>query len=309
MSPRRPAIEVRNLTVRYGGFTAVDKISFTIQPGEIIGFLGANGAGKTTTIRVLCGLRRATSGKVVVAGQDAAGDLVEIKRRVGYMSQRFTLYDDLTVMQNLEFAAALRRIDEATLQVRAKALIEIVQFSHPLTTRVSHLSGGLRQEVSLIAAMIHDPEVLFLDEPTAGVSPGARVRFWALIRKIAGSGKTVFVTTHHIDEAEQCGRIALMSDGKLIALDTPENVKRMAFAEPFFALRPEAGAPEGWISRVRSDPSVFQVTCHGLNWHLGVRNLEGFKKVMLELGSSVRWTPIQPSLEDAFIRLIQKGAR
>ena len=305
MSAPPAAILVEGLTVRFGDFTAVDNVSFRVEPGEIVGCLGGNGAGKTTTIRVLCGLRRPSSGRVVIAGHDASGDITPIKDSVGYMSQRFTLYDDLTVRENMKFAGVLRRLDAATIERRMMALLNIVQFSRPLTTLVGHLPGGVHQEVSLVAAMLHDPQVLFLDEPTAGVSPGVRLRFWVLIRRIAAVGKTVFVTTHHIDEAEQCGRIALMSDGKLIAFDTPEGLKKQAFSEKFFALQAEEDAPREWLSRVRSDRSVFQITCHGLSWHMAVRDLDGFTKLLSDLGPLISGTAIQPSLEDAFIRLSQ----
>src|SRR6185369_11377429 len=177
---------------------------------------------KTTTIRVLCGLLTPTSGKVRVAGlgfEDAGARA--IKDKVGYMSQKLTIYQDMTVEENLAFCAALRKMDAPRLAARTKELFEFIRFSSDPKTLVQDLPGGLKQEVSLAAAMLHGPQIVFLDEPTAGVAPASRLRFWDLIKKIAGEGKTVFVTTHYMDEAEQCGRIALMGEGRLIALDTP----------------------------------------------------------------------------------------
>jgi ABC-type multidrug transport system ATPase subunit/ABC-type multidrug transport system permease subunit len=228
MSSPSPSVEVRDLTVSFGSFKAVDSVSFEVRPGEIFGFLGANGAGKTTTIRVLCGLLRPTSGEVRVGGLDLKDGLPAVKARVGYMSQRFTLYQDLTVFENLEFTAALRKIPTDVFRSRLDEILGFIGFQRDLTTLVKDLPGGQKQEVSLAAAILPDPAVIFLDEPTAGVTPAARARFWALIRSLSGQGKTVFVTTHYMDEAEQCGRIALMRAGRVIALDTPEGLKRSA---------------------------------------------------------------------------------
>lgn len=210
------AVDVKNLTVQFGDFFAVNNISFSVNRGEIFGFLGANGAGKTTTIRVLCGLLIPTSGEINTPG----------KSKVGYMSQKFTLYNDLTVEENLDFIAALRKLDKKTYLKRRQELFDFIAFDKPIKTMVQDLPGGLKQQVSLVAAILHDPEIIFLDEPTAGVSPASRERFWQLIKQLAGQGKTLFVTTHYMDEAEHCERIALMRDGEIIALDSPENLKK-----------------------------------------------------------------------------------
>lgn len=211
------AIDVKNLTVQFGDFFAVNNISFSVDKGEIFGFLGANGAGKTTTIRVLCGLLIPTSGEIQAPG----------KAKVGYMSQKFTLYNDLTVGENLDFIAALRKLDKQTYLKRRKELFDFISFDKPIKTMVQDLPGGIKQQVSLAAALLHNPEIIFLDEPTAGVSPASRERFWFLIKQLSQQGKTLFVTTHYMDEAEHCERIALMRDGKIIALDSPENLKKM----------------------------------------------------------------------------------
>lgn len=209
------AVDVKNLIVKFGDFFAVNNISFSVNKGEIFGFLGANGAGKTTTIRVLCGLLVPTSGEVFVPG----------KAKTGYMSQKFTLYNDLTVGENLDFIAALRKIDKHTYLKRRQELFDFISFDKPIKTMVQDLSGGIKQQVSLAAALLHDPEIIFLDEPTAGVSPASRKRFWVLIKQVASQGKTVFITTHDMNEAEQSDRIALMKEGQIIALDSPNALK------------------------------------------------------------------------------------
>ena len=301
----RWAVEAEGLTVRFGDFTAVDDVSFQVSPGEIFGFLGANGAGKTTTIRVLCGLLVPTSGRARVAGLEVADGLQAVKHKVGYMSQRFTLYDDMSVAENLSFAAALRKMTDADLARRTKELFDTIGFDQPTGTLVRDLPGGFKQELSLAVAMLHDPEIVFLDEPTAGVAPAARARFWSLIRRIAGTGKTVFVTTHYMDEAEQCGRIALMRTGKLIALDSPEGLKASSFPEPLFELHPLDGAPKDWTERLKADASVIDASPYGLRWHAGVRDEAGFKRLLASIGPAVETKRIKPTLEDVFVRLVE----
>lgn len=223
------SVEVNNLSVKFGDFYAVKNVSFSVEAGEIFGFLGANGAGKTTTIRVLCGLLIPSEGDVHVCEIDVRTDSIAVKKQVGYMSQKFTLYDDMTVAENLAFTASLRKIDDVKFKEQKQKLLEFIKFQRSEKTMVRDLPGGIKQQVSLIASVLHDPQVVFLDEPTAGVSPAFRQRFWGLIGDLASSGKTVFVTTHYMDEAEQCGRIALMKDGELIALDSPVNLKKHSF--------------------------------------------------------------------------------
>jgi len=257
---------------------------------------------------VLCGLLRPTSGRVRVAGYDALQDIRPLRKKVGYMSQKFTLYDDLTVEQNLAFAASLRRMDAATLELRSKVLLNVIGFDEPVTTMVRDLPGGFRQEVSLAAAMLHDPDILFLDEPTAGVSPAARLRFWGLIGRVAAEGKTVFVTTHYMDEAEQCGRIALMREGQLIAIGSPDELKQRAFREPLYELNPKPGTPKQWLEAVKSDPSVFDVNPHGVRWHLSVKDEAGFARLLERLGPAIASRRIQPTLHDVFVRIVEAGA-
>ncbi|MFH1875056.1 MAG: ABC transporter ATP-binding protein, partial [Pseudomonadota bacterium] len=219
------AVIVDNLVVAFGSFQAVKGVSFDVEPGEIFGFLGANGAGKTTTIRVLCGLLPPTSGSVKVAQADPATNPIDVKTRVGYMSQKFTLYRDLTISENLQFAGKLRKLTNNRIAERIKELVDFIELDRPLQTMVKDLPAGVMQQVALVAATIHNPEIVFLDEPTAGVTPHARSKFWELINKLSNAGKTVFVTTHYMDEAEQCGRVALMRSGELIALGSPAELK------------------------------------------------------------------------------------
>jgi ABC-2 type transport system ATP-binding protein len=305
MSDAKWAVEVENLVVKFGDFRAVDDVTFRVSSGEIFGFLGANGAGKTTTIRVLCGLLQPTSGHVRVAGLEASAGLRPIKSKVGYMSQRFTLYDDMSVAENLAFAAALRKIPAERLAARTKELFDIVGFDQPTSTLVRDLAGGYKQELSLAAAMLHDPEIVFLDEPTAGVSPAARARFWGLIRRIASAGKTVFVTTHYMDEAEQCGRIALMRDGRLIALDSPDGLKKSAFPEPLVELEAAPDAPAQWADSVRGAVDVLDFKPYGLRWHASLRDEAAAAAFTRALPAGVTPRRIRPSLEDVFIRLVE----
>jgi ABC-2 type transport system ATP-binding protein len=231
------AVYVTNLTVKFNDFIAVNNVSFDVKKGEIFGFLGANGAGKTTTIRVLCGLLTPTSGDVEVSGVDFKKDNGQsIKFKIGYMSQRFTLYDDLSVEENLFFISSLRKMDAETYRKRKADLLAFISFDRPLSSKVGDLPSGIKQHISLVGALLHDPEIVFLDEPTAGVTPASRARFWALIQKVIVTGKTVFVTTHYMDEAEQCHRIALMRDGELIALDSPANLKQKTFPDATVSL-------------------------------------------------------------------------
>lgn len=224
-------VEVQDLSVKFGEYYAVKNLSFTVGKGEIFGFLGANGAGKTTTIRVLCGLLIPSHGKTYVCGLDAQSQSFEVKKRVGYMSQKFTLYDDMTVKENLNFTASLRKLEPAKFERQKQKLLKFIHFKESESTLVRNLPGGIKQQVSLVASLLHDPELVFLDEPTAGVSPAYRKRFWDLIRELAREGRTIFVTTHYMDEAEQCERIALLKSGELIALNSPLGLKQLSFPD------------------------------------------------------------------------------
>jgi len=304
-----PALEVKGLSIRFGDFTAVDDVSFTVERGEIFGFLGANGAGKTTTIRMLCGLLTPTSGSALVGGLGFEDGGMGIKKIVGYMSQKFTLYNDLTVGENLDFAAGLRKLEPAFARDRRKELFDLIAFDRPLSTLVASLPGGVKQELSLAVAMLHDPEIVFLDEPTSGVSPASRARFWALIRKVTALGKTVIVTTHYMDEAEQCGRIALMRTGKLIALGSPGELKASAFPGPMAELDFNGPAPAGFIGGLRAAPGLLELSPHGMRWHAAFSDAGAMKAALAGLPAGALAHPIPPSLEDVFIRLVEGAER
>ena len=220
-------IQVNNLTKQFGNFTAVDHISFEVKRGEIFGFLGANGAGKTTAMRMLCGLSYPTSGSGTVAGFDVIKEGEKIKRHIGYMSQRFSLYDDLTVMENMELFGGIYQVKSNELKKRAKALLQNLEFFEERNTLVSALPLGWKQKLAFAVATLHRPEIVFLDEPTGGVDPITRRQFWEMIYQAASEGTTIFVTTHYMDEAEYCNRISMMVDGKIKALDSPANLKKM----------------------------------------------------------------------------------
>ncbi len=224
-------ISVRELSKRFGNFTAVDRISFDVYRGEIFGFLGANGAGKTTAMRMLCGLSYPTSGKGSVAGYDIMHEGEQIKRHIGYMSQRFSLYNDLTVWENMRLFAGIYGLNKSQTEQRAIELLERLNFSSERNTLVGSLPLGWKQKLSFTIATIHRPEVVFLDEPTGGVDPITRRQFWEMIYEAAESGTTIFVTTHYMDEAEYCTRVSIMVDGKVQALDTPTRLKQQFATE------------------------------------------------------------------------------
>jgi ABC-2 type transport system ATP-binding protein len=224
-------ISVRELTKCFGDFTAVNRISFDVQRGEIFGFLGANGAGKTTAMRMLCGLSYPTSGSGTVAGWDVMREGEQIKRHIGYMSQKFSLYNDLTVWENIRLFAGIYGLSKAETERRATEVLERLNFSSERNTLVGSLPLGWKQKLSFAVATIHRPEVVFLDEPTGGVDPITRRQFWEMIYEAADCGTTIFVTTHYMDEAEYCSRVSIMVDGEVRALDTPARLKEQFAAE------------------------------------------------------------------------------
>lgn len=213
------------LTKRFGAFTAVDHISFSVRPGEIFGFLGANGAGKTTAMRMLCGLSKPTSGMGTVAGYDIASQPEQVKRRIGYMSQRFSLYEDLKVWENLRLFGGIYGLRHKDIDRKSDEMLRELGFEAERNTLVSALPLGWKQKLAFSVAIFHEPKVVFLDEPTGGVDPITRRRFWELIYRAADRGITVFVTTHYMDEAEYCDRVSIMVDGRIEALDTPKNLR------------------------------------------------------------------------------------
>jgi ABC-2 type transport system ATP-binding protein len=219
-------IFVRDLVKKFGNFVANDHLSFEVKKGEIFGFLGANGAGKTTTIRILCGLSSPTSGEIKVAGFDAFKETEKIKRNIGYMSQKFSLYEDLTVTENIRFYGGIYGISRKEIKVRTQILLEKLKFEEVKNTLIKDLPLGWRQKLAFSVAIFHQPKIVFLDEPTGGVDPITRRQFWEMIYEEAHNGMTIFVTTHYMDEAEYCDRISIMVEGKIAALDTPLNLMK-----------------------------------------------------------------------------------
>jgi len=218
-------IEANALTRKFGEFTAVNAISFEVRKGEIFGFLGANGAGKTTAIRMLIGLLSPTSGEAIVGGYDLYTQTELIKKSIGYMSQKFSLYDDLTVVENIRFYAGIYGLSDKAIKDKTASLLERLQLEEVKDTLIKELPLGWKQKLAFSIALIHDPKIVFLDEPTGGVDPITRRRFWDMIYEAAAHGITIFVTTHYMDEAEYCDRVSIMVDGRIEALDTPQNLK------------------------------------------------------------------------------------
>lgn len=298
------AVELQNLGKKFGDFSAVDDVSLTVEEGEIFGFLGANGAGKSTTIRMLCGLLAPSSGSARVLGIDVARDPEAVKRRIGYMSQRFSLYDDLTVAQNLRFFGGVYGLRGALAREREAWAIEMAGLEGKQGRLTRELPGGWKQRLALACAVLHQPRVVFLDEPTSGVDPISRRRFWALIDEMAGRGVTVFVTTHYLDEAEYCQRLALIHAGRLAALGSVGELKRVFAGRAVL----EVSAPrvaEALDVLGRQDWAL-ETSVFGTRVHVVVADpesgREGIQKLLEEQGNvPVSIERIVPSLEDVFI--------
>jgi len=306
-----PVIRVAELTRRFGDFTAVDRVSFEVAPGEIFGYLGANGAGKSTTIRMLCGLLRPSGGDAMVAGVDVARHPEQVKRAIGYMSQKFSLYLDLRVSENLEFFGGAFGMRGKALQRRAAELLERVGLSGQAQALTGSMPGGWRQRLALACSLLHSPRILFLDEPTAGVDPTSRRNFWRLIRELASSKTTVFVTTHYMDEAEYCDRVGLMVDGELPALDTPAGLKRTWM--PGRLIRIKGVRREGAQSLFER-PGVTGVEPFGAGFHVQVASdgpsADELVAWLAEAGQPSAWAEqVEPSLEDVFLRVVGANGR
>lgn len=307
-----PAIEAVNLGRRFGSFVAVDRVSFQVERGEIFGYLGANGAGKSTTIRMLIGLLAPSEGDARVAGYDVRSAAAQVKAAIGYMSQKFSLYLDLPVRENLLFFGGAYGLEGSALSRRAAEVLELVGLEGHGRDLTGSLPGGTRQRLALACAILHRPEVVFLDEPTAGVDPFARRQFWTIIRGLAERGTTVFVTTHYLDEAEQCRRIGLMVDGRLVALDTPAALKRAWVPERMFAVRGRRLA-EG-ARAIAAEPGVRAVEPFGAGLHLRVDEAWDAARLREFLvargGADVRVERTEPSLEDVFLAVVgRSGAK
>ncbi|PKN54534.1 MAG: multidrug ABC transporter ATP-binding protein [Deltaproteobacteria bacterium HGW-Deltaproteobacteria-14] len=304
-----PIIEVDALTKRFGQFTAVDSVSFEVARGEIFGYLGANGAGKTTTIRMLCGLLAPTGGRALVAGHDVGTRPRDVKRSIGYMSQRFSLYLDLTVEENLAFFSGAYGMYGARRAARIAWALEHAGLGDRRATLTRSLPGGIRQRLALASALLHEPALVFLDEPTAGVDPASRRDFWRIIRQIVRAGTTVFVTTHHLDEAEYCDRVGLMVDGALVALDTPPGLKATHVPGQVWAVE---GATREQVTAALRGPDVRAIQVFGRQIHVRVTGAlaqrDGFEAALRAAGlGALRVEESQATLEDVFLELVGRG--
>jgi ABC-2 type transport system ATP-binding protein len=306
-----PAIQVRELSRRFGAFTAVDSVSFEVASGEIFGYLGANGAGKSTTIRLLCGLLRPSSGAALVVGHDVQREPERVKRAIGYMSQRFSLYPDLGVRENLEFFGGAFGLRGRPFAARIAELLGQMDLGARADEPTGSLPGGMRQRLALACAMLHAPRLLFLDEPTAGVDPASRRSFWGLIRTLAASGTTIFVTTHHMDEAEYCDRVGLMVDGRLAALDTPAELKRRHVPGRLVRVR---GLGSEAAQALASEVGVLAVEPFGTGHHVRLAedslDLDGLARRLDALGSpGASLEEVEPGLEDVFLAVVGESGR
>lgn len=295
------AIETRDLTRSFGSFTAVNKVSLKISAGRIYGFLGPNGSGKSTTIRMLCGLLTPTSGAGSILGLDIKRQGEEIKRHIGYMSQKFSLYDDLTVMENLEFYAGLYSLAKSEMKSRIEEMLDMAGLTDRRYELTANLSGGWKQRLALGCSILHRPPILFLDEPTGGVDPKSRRMFWDIIYKMAAEGMTVMVTTHFMDEAEHCDAIGFIYEGSLIADDTPANLKQTL---PGVLLEIPAEDPIGMFNELSvNHQDYMDMYPYGTSLHVLVR--EGQEQAFKRYGSR----QILPSLEDVFVYYVKSGRK
>jgi ABC-2 type transport system ATP-binding protein len=301
------AISVRNLTRRFRRFVAVDDLTFDVRQGEIFGFLGSNGAGKSTTIRMLCGLLKPSSGTAVVGGVDVNADPEGVKRRIGYMSQRFSLYEALTVDQNIRFFGGVYGLDDARIEARRAFVLDMAGLRGREQTRTADLAGGWRQRLALGCAILHEPPIVFLDEPTGGVDPLSRRRFWTLIDQLSAAGITVLVTTHYLDEAEHCHRIAIIDAGRLAALGSTPELKRRFAGRVILEIR--AARPVEAMRALDAMPEVEKTSVFGTAVHAVLKRDYPDAVPLLERRlnqSAVGVTsvqPVHPSLEDVFLEV------
>jgi ABC-2 type transport system ATP-binding protein len=302
------SLRVRNLERRFGDFVAVKGINLDVKQGEIFGFLGPNGAGKSTTIRMLCGILNPTSGEGTVAGFDIRKQTEEIKTRIGYMSQRFSLYEDLTVEENIDFYSGIYSIPESKRKDRKEWVIKMAGLKDHRDSKTGTLSGGWKQRLSLGCAILHEPPIIFLDEPTAGVDPISRRNFWDLIYHLSSQNVTIFVTTHYMDEAEYCDRLALIYRGELIALGSPETLKSDLMREDVYEV--EINRPQDSVNVFQKVPGIKDVSLFGNVVHVvaekGANVTEQARRILTSADFTVRnFEKIQPSLEDVFVSLIE----
>jgi ABC-2 type transport system ATP-binding protein len=306
------AVEVEDLTKCFGGFCAVDRVSFSVGRGEIFGFLGPNGAGKSTTIRILCGLLKPSGGRAIVGGLDVASMPEQVRKHIGYMSQRFSLYDDLTVEENIDFFSGIYNVPRSLRAERKQHALQMAGIEGRRDTTTRLLSGGWKQRLALGCAILHRPPILFLDEPTSGVDPIARRAFWALIYELSDAGHTIFVSTHYMDEAEYCHRLALMYRGKIIALGAPEELKRTMRSLRLMNL--ESSDPLGSMRALEREPAITDVAVFGSGLHVTVTDpAEASRRIQEALAAAhIRIRNLEviaPSMEDVFVARIEEEER
>ena len=307
-SSSEPAVVIRSMGRRFGDFQAVKNISLEVPRGEIFGFLGPNGAGKSTTIRMLCGIIAPSEGEGSVAGFDVRAEAEKIKTRIGYMSQKFSLYEDLTVEENIDFYSGIYQIPVAGQQARKTWVLNMAGLTEHRRTPTGKLSGGWKQRLSLGCAILHEPPVIFLDEPTSGVDPVSRRKFWNLIYELSGQGVTIFVTTHYMDEAEYCDRIAMIYRGEMIAIGSPEKLKRETMQEDI--LEVYCDSPSDAMTLLEELEEVKEVALFGKGLHVVVdKAKEGENALRRALTASFMQIEsleiVTPSMEDVFVSLIE----
>lgn len=307
------AIEVHGLTKRFGDFTAVDAVSFAVPKGEIFGFLGPNGSGKTTTIRMLCGTIGPSGGGATVLGHDVVSDPESVRRSIGYMSQKFALFEDMTVDENLRFYAGVYGIEGERYAARRRYVLEMADLVGREKELTANLSVGWKQRLALGCATIHEPELLFLDEPTSGVDPTARRQFWELLYDLAETGVTLFVTTHYMDEATHCNRLAFIYNGRLIAIGSPQQIREEHMTDSILEL--EVEDVEGALGWLGEHPIVQEAYLSGAQLHVNVGEHPDPCAVADELRAGgfavTRCEPVEPTIEDVFVHLVsreRKGA-
>ncbi len=306
------AVEVEHLTKTFGRFTAVDDVSIQVARGEILGFLGPNGAGKSTTIRILCGLLRPTSGRARVAGFDVAKAPEKVRANIGYMSQKFSLYDDLTVEENIDFFAGIYGVPREVRPERKANALRMANLEARRGSMTRLLAGGWKQRLALGCAILHQPPIVFLDEPTSGVDPIARRAFWDLIHKLSDTGHTVFVSTHYMDEAEYCHRVALMNRGRIIALGAPDSLKLELRGHGL--LRLDTTDPLETMRAIEGQPGILDVAVFGGGLHVTVEEAGSaialIREALAPRGIEIRrLESIEPSMEDVFVALIEAEER
>ncbi|MFP5263158.1 MAG: ABC transporter ATP-binding protein [Blastocatellia bacterium] len=308
------AIEINGLTKRFGDFTAVNGVSFSVENGEIFGFLGPNGSGKSTIIRMLCGLITPTAGTASVAGFDVLKQTDDIRRNIGYMSQQFSLYQDLTVWENINFYAHVYGLKGERLKRRREAVIDLTHINGFINRRAGALSGGWKQRLALACALVHEPKVIFLDEPTAGIDPVARRELWDLFFQLSGAGITLFVTTHYMDEAERCARVGYIYNSRLITYGAPDELKRLPDVTPASAKWVEVTCPDTTVAlaELKRADYVRDATIFGQSIHLLMEvdePIDALRATLAEIGiRDAEITLARPSLEDVFVTLTKKQA-